>query len=89
MVHEFSTPEGQARLARARQADFEAVAERKQEQAEFQCHQLQPWFNRLTLEHKEQLALWIEERGEDLLLGLIRITDQYNEQMNELENKDI
>ena len=85
MVHEFATDEGQTRLSRALQADYEAVAERKQEQAYFEANELSPWFESLDLEKKQQLAYWINENETALTLGLVRIVDRYNHEMDEPE----
>ena len=77
MVHEFQTEEGQARLTRALEADYEAVAEREREQAKFEQTELAPWFESLTDDQKDKLSYWVENHGEDsLLLGLVRTIDQ-------------
>jgi len=74
MVHEFQTEEGQARLTRALEADYEAVAERQQEQAEFEADELKPWFDSLTDDQKDKLSYWVENYGEgSFSLGLVRI----------------
>ena len=83
MVHDFATPEGQARLSHAMAADAEATAERKREQAEFEVSELAPWFKSLDLEHKQQLAIWVNENETALTLGLVRIIDRYNHEMDE------
>ena len=78
MVHEFQTEEGQARLSRALEADYEAVAERQQVQAEFEANELKPWFDSLTDDQKGKLSDWVENYGEDsLLLGLVRVMYPY------------
>jgi len=88
MIHEFATPEGQARLSRAMEADYEAAAERKRDQAEFEVSELSPWFESLAPEQKQQLAIWIDENETALTLGLIRIVDRYNHEMDEPETSD-
>ena len=77
MPHEFNTPEGQARLSRALQADYDAAHERKKEQAEFEANQLQPWFDSLTIDQKDQLTDFIDGMNGMTSLGLERIACEY------------
>ena len=77
MVHEFETEEGQARLSRALEADYDAAAERRKEQAKFEANELKPWFDSLTDDQKDKLSYWVENYGEgSFLLGLVRMIDR-------------
>ena len=74
MVHEFATEEGQARLSRALEADYEARDERIKEQDEFEENHLHPWFDSLTDSQKDQLAEWFDLGESSTTLGLARIS---------------
>ena len=86
MVHEFNTPEGQARLSRALEADYEMAQERHEEQLKLEKNELQPWFDSLSESQKEQLGNWALENDEALIIGLIHIVADYH---NEQDRSDL